>query len=87
MRGELNRRHFQEGKMFAWIFKLLAVLTSMVTTALLVAESVRRGLLIASTIFGVVKIIIIFLFFAILAVILYLLLKDAFRSQSAEEPR
>ncbi|HMV51375.1 MAG TPA: hypothetical protein PLD20_34785 [Blastocatellia bacterium] len=72
--------------MFAWLFKLLAVLTSMVTTVLLVAESLRRGLLIASTIFGVVKIIVIFLFFAVLTVILYLLLKDAFRSQSTETP-
>lgn len=73
--------------MFAWIFKVFAILTSMVTTALLVAESLRRGLLIASTIFGVIKIIVIFLFFAILAVILYLLLKDTFRNQSAEESR
>lgn len=71
--------------MFAWIFKLLAVLTSMVTTALLVAESVRRGLLIAWTIFGIVKIIIILLFFALLAGILYLLLKDSFRGRSSEE--
>lgn len=73
--------------MFAWIFKLLAILTSMVTTALLVAESLRRGLLIASTVFGAIKIIVIFLFFAILAVILYLLLKDTFRNQSAGESR
>lgn len=73
--------------MFAWIFKVFAILTSMVTTALLVAESLRRGLLIASTIFGVIKIIVIFLFFAILAVILYLLLKDTFRNQSAAESR
>jgi hypothetical protein len=72
--------------MFAWIFKMLAVLTSMVTTALLVAESVRRGLLIATTIFGIVKVIVIFLFFAVLAVILYLLLKDAFRKRSTEDP-
>jgi hypothetical protein len=72
--------------MFAWIFKMLAILTSMVTTALLVVESVRRGLLIASTIFGIVKVIVIFLFFAILAVIFYLLLKDVFRNRSTEEP-
>jgi hypothetical protein len=71
--------------MFAWILKVLAILTSMVTTALLAAESVRRGLLIASTIFGIVKVIVIFLFFAILAVILYLLLKDVFRKRTTEE--
>ncbi len=73
--------------MFAWIFKLLALVTSMVTTVLLTVESVRRGLLIASTIFGIVKIVIIVLFFIILAVILYLLLKDAFRGGAVEESR
>ncbi|MDX2042680.1 MAG: hypothetical protein SF097_15780 [Acidobacteriota bacterium] len=70
--------------MFAWIFKLIATLASIATTALLVTESVRRGLIVATTIFGVVKIIVIFLFFAVLAVILYLLLKDAFRPKPAE---
>lgn len=70
--------------MFAWIFKLIATLASIATTALLVAESVRRGLIVATTVFGIVKIIVIFLFFAVLAVILYLLLKDAFRARSAE---
>ncbi len=73
--------------MFAWIFKILALITSLVTTALVVVESVRRGLLIATTIFGLVKIIVIFLFFTVLAVILYLLLKDAFRSNPAEDSR
>ena len=72
--------------MFAWIFKILAVITSIVTTAIVTVESVRRGLIIASTIFGIVKIIVIVLFFAILAIILYLLLKDAAPS-SAEESR
>ena len=71
--------------MFAWIFKLIATIASITTTALLVAESVRRGLIIATTIFGIVKIIVIFLFFAVLAVILYLLLKDFFRAKSTEE--
>jgi len=70
--------------MFAWIFKLLAVITSLVTTILLMVESVRRGLLIATTLFGIIKIITIFLFFAILAVILYLLLKDVSRSKPVE---
>ena len=60
--------------MFAWIFKILAVITSIVTTAIVTVESVRRGLIVASTIFGIVKIIVIVLFFAILAIILYLLL-------------
>lgn len=71
--------------MFAWILKLIATIASIATTALLVTESVRRGLIVATTIFGIIKIIVIFLFLAILAVILYLLLKDSFRSKSAEE--
>ena len=71
--------------MFAWILKLIATIASITTTALLVTESVRRGLIVATTIFGIIKIIVIFLFLAILAVILYLLLKDSFRSKSAEE--
>lgn len=71
--------------MFAWIFKLVATIASIVTTVLLAAESLRRGLIIATTIFGIVKIIVIFLFLAVLAVILYLLLKDTFRAKPAEE--
>ena len=71
--------------MFAWIFKLVATIASIVTTVLLAAESLRRGLIVATTIFGIVKIIVIFLFLAVLAVILYLLLKDAFRAKPAEE--
>ncbi len=73
--------------MFALIFKLIATIASIVTTALLLTESVRRGLIVATTIFGFIKIIVIFLFFAVLAVILYLLLKDSFRAKSAEESR
>lgn len=71
--------------MFAWILKLIATVASIATTALLVTESVRRGLIVATTIFGIIKIIVIFLFLAILAIILYLLLKDSFRSKAAEE--
>ncbi len=71
--------------MFVWIFKLIATIASIVTTLFLVTESVRRGLLIAMTIFGLVKIIVFVLFLSVLAVILYLLLKDAFRSKPAEE--
>lgn len=59
----------------AFIFKIFAILTSIVTTVFLTVESVRRGLLIASTILGVVKIIVIVAFFAVLLLILYLLLR------------
>ncbi len=71
--------------MFAWIFKLIATIASIVTTLLLVTESVRRGLMVATTIFGLVKIIVFVLFLSVLAVILYLLLKDAFRPKPTEE--
>jgi hypothetical protein len=71
--------------MLAWIFKLIATIASIATTLLLVTESVRRGLIIATTIFGLVKIIVFVLFLSLLALILYLLLKDASRSKSAEE--
>ena len=71
--------------MFTWIFKLLAVLASIVTTALVTVESVQRGLIVVATIFGLIKIIVIVLFFAILAVILYLLLKDMSRPGPGEE--
>jgi hypothetical protein len=71
--------------MFTWIFKLLAVLASIVTTALVTVESAQRGLIIVATIIGIIKIIVIVLFFAILAIILYLLLKDASRPGPDEE--
>ncbi len=71
--------------MFAWIFKVIATIASIATTALLVTQSVQRGLIIATTIFGIIKIIVIFLFFAVLALILYLLLKDSFRANPAKE--
>lgn len=57
----------------ALILKIFAVLTSLVTTALLTIASVRSGLLVAATIFGLVKITIIILFCALLLLILYLL--------------
>ena len=71
--------------MFTWIFKILAVLASIVTTALVTVESAQRGLLVVATIFGLIKIIVIVLFFAILAVILYLLLKDMSRPGPDQE--
>ncbi|MCG3159948.1 MAG: hypothetical protein JMDDDDMK_00974 [Acidobacteria bacterium] len=58
----------------AVILKILAVLTSLVTTVLIIVTGVRQGLMIALTIFGVVKIIVVVLFAALLLLILYLLL-------------
>ncbi len=58
----------------AMILKILTLLASLATTVFLVVEGVEKGLIIVSTIFGVVKIIIILAFCALLVYILYLLL-------------
>jgi hypothetical protein len=56
------------------ILKILATIASIVTTLFVTVESVRAGLLVASTIFGVAKIIVVLLFSGLLLMILYLLL-------------
>ena len=58
----------------AFIFKILATLTSIVATVFVTVESVRGGLLVASAVFATIKIIVFLLFFALLALVLYLLL-------------
>jgi len=58
----------------AAILKILAVLTSLATTALVIAESVRGGLIIVSAIFGIAKVVVIVVFAALLLLILYFLL-------------
>lgn len=66
-----------------FILKIFAVLTSLATTVLLTVASVRSGLLVVATIFGLIKIIIIALFCALLLLILYLLL-SANKNASAQ---
>lgn len=61
----------------ALIFKLLAVLTTLASTIFLIVEGVQSGLLIVSTIFGIVKIIVIIAFCALLIYIFYLLLSNS----------
>jgi hypothetical protein len=61
-------------KTMAAILKLLALLTSLATTIMVIVASVRQGLIIAWAIFSVVKIIIVVIFVALLLLILYLLL-------------
>jgi hypothetical protein len=56
------------------ILKVLALLTSLATTVMVIIASVRQGLIIAWAIFSVVKIIIVVIFVALLLLILYLLL-------------
>jgi hypothetical protein len=58
----------------AAILKILAVLTSLATTILVIVTGIRQGLMIALTIFSVVKIVVVVLFSALLLLILYLLL-------------
>jgi len=60
--------------MIAAILKILALLTSLATTILVIVTGVRQGLIIAWTIFGIVKIIVVVVFVALLLLILYLLL-------------
>lgn len=69
----------------AFLFKLLAMLISFASTTLLLFESARRGLLVLSTVLGVLKIIVFVAFLALLAVIAYLLFKSA-RSAQSETP-
>jgi uncharacterized membrane protein len=66
-----------------FILKIFAVLTSLATTVLLTVASVRSGLLVVATIFGLIKIIIIALFCALLLLILYLLV-SANKKSSAQ---
>jgi hypothetical protein len=57
------------------LFKLLASLLSLVTAVWAMSESVRNGLLIASTIFTALKIIVFVVFISIIVIVIYLLLK------------
>ncbi len=65
-----------------FLFKLLASLLSLVTAGWAMAESVRRGLLVASTIFMALKVIVFVVFISIVFIVIYLLLKDS-KTESA----
>jgi hypothetical protein len=58
----------------AAIFRILALLMSLATTTLVIVQSVRQGLIIVWTIFGIVKILVVVVFALLLLLILYLLL-------------
>lgn len=60
----------------AVIFKILATIGAIVASVFVTVESVRGGLLVASALFVTIKVIVILLFLALLAIILYLLLKQ-----------
>jgi hypothetical protein len=59
------------------IFKLLAMLLSLFTAGWAMAESVRRGLLVVSVVVAALKIIVFLVFLSVIAVVIYLLLKDS----------
>jgi hypothetical protein len=62
------------GKTMTAILKVLALLTSLATTIMVIITSLRQGLIIAWAVFGVVKIIVVVIFVTLLLLILYLLL-------------
>ncbi len=56
------------------LLKILATIASIVSTTVVIVESLRRGLFLASIIFSIAKITVILLFSTLLLIILYLLL-------------
>jgi len=73
-RTDSNLPRYLVGEAMTAILKILALLTSLATTILVIVASVRQGLIIVWAIFSVVKIVVVVLFVALLLVILYLLL-------------
>ena len=65
------------------LFKLLASLLSLVTAVWAMSESVRRGLLVASTVFTALKIIVFVVFIGIIVIVIYLLLKGGKAERAA----
>jgi hypothetical protein len=55
------------------IFKLIGVLTTLATTVLLLVNSLRGGLFVLGTILGIMKVVVIAAFLALLLVVLYVL--------------
>ena len=66
-----------------FLIKILASILSIVTAGWAFAESARRGLLIVSSIFAALKIIAFIVFLSLVALVIYLLLKD--RNQTTSE--
>ena len=66
----------------AFILKILATLVSLATTTLLLFESARRGLLLLSTVLGIIKIVIFVAFAGLVILVAYLVLKSPTHRQS-----
>jgi hypothetical protein len=70
--------------MATMILRILALISSLLSTIYLITWAIRSGLLIIATIFGLVKIIIILAFLALLVYIFYLMLPSK-KSPSPKE--
>jgi hypothetical protein len=68
----------------ALILKILALISSLVSTIYLIVWGVRSGLLVIVTILGLVKIIILLAFFTLLVYIFYLMLPSKNRPSPKE---
>jgi hypothetical protein len=68
----------------AFIFKILAIISSLVSTIYLIIWGVRSSLLVVATIFGLVKIIILLAFLTLLVYIFYLMLPSKNRPSPKE---
>jgi hypothetical protein len=68
----------------AFIFKILALISSLVSTIYLIIWGVRSSLLVVATIFGLVKIIILLAFLTLLVYIFYLMLPSKNRPSPKE---
>lgn len=65
----------------AGILKIFALISSILTSGYLLMESLRRGLIVFSTVIGILKFIVILTFAGLLVFVLYLLLsKERFPS-------
>ncbi len=69
-----------------FLFKLLTMLVSFATTVLLLFESARRGMIVLTTVLGLLKIIIFIASLGILAVICYLLLRTPEAKRATTAP-
>ncbi len=67
-----------------FLFKILTTLASIATTVLLLTESARRGMIVLTTVLGLLKISIFIAFLGILATICYLLLRSPEAKRTAQ---
>ena len=64
------------------ILKIIGVLTTLVTSVLLLIETLRRGVFILGLVFGVLKVAMIVIFIGLLLVVFYVLLTSRKSSEN-----